>query len=41
MHMFRIIVASSLRLSLALAALSPVVAMGDAAWISGPVSLKA
>jgi outer membrane protein insertion porin family len=35
MHMFRIIWASSLRLMLALAALSPVVAMGDAAWVSG------
>jgi outer membrane protein insertion porin family len=35
MHMFRIIWASSLRLMLALAALSPVIAMGDAACISG------
>lgn len=36
MHMFRIIMASSVRLCLALAALTPVVAMGGAAWISGP-----
>ena len=35
MHMIRIILASSLRLILALAALSPVIAMGDAAWVSG------
>ena len=37
MHMFRIIVASSLRLSLAFAAIAPVVAMSDATLISGQV----
>ncbi|MEQ1669259.1 MAG: outer membrane protein assembly factor BamA [Hyphomicrobium sp.] len=36
MHIIRIILASSLRVSLALAALAPVAAMGDAAWLSGP-----
>ncbi|MBK9078091.1 MAG: outer membrane protein assembly factor BamA [Hyphomicrobium sp.] len=35
MHMFRIILAGSLRLALALAAVAPVVAMGDAAVFSG------
>jgi outer membrane protein insertion porin family len=37
MHILRIIVASSLRMSFALAALTPVVALVDAAWVSGPV----
>ncbi|MEQ1653351.1 MAG: outer membrane protein assembly factor BamA [Hyphomicrobium sp.] len=36
MHIFRIILASSLRLMLATAALMPVAAMGDAAWLSSP-----
>jgi outer membrane protein insertion porin family len=35
MHMFRIIVATSLRLAIALAISAPVVAVSDAIWISG------
>ncbi len=39
MQRFRIILAG-LRLIMALAVLSPVVAMGDAAWVSGPASAQ-
>ena len=35
MHIFRIIWASSLRLMLAMVALTPVIAIGDATWVSG------
>ena len=35
MHAIRIILAGFLRLSMALALLSPMIAMGDAAWVSG------
>ena len=40
MHMLRIIVAGSLRLLMALAVVSPVMAIGDAGWISGPAQAQ-